>query len=356
MSNWFDTSVFRQPVSPEEAGSLSGRGGAFGALPKKIVIPLVAACLAVWLFCSMGVAEAVVDSFSPGTSALNIGSVIFLAGVIAAAIGILFEARKEDPRIAAVRLSRFVQQNGLFHEEDPVLPKLNGAIFEQGHHPSSGMRFRNGPAYPFPFEIAHYSYQTGSENHRPNQRPSTTSWTYIALTADRVLPRIVCDAKQNDFWFFSSIPTGPAKSQVVPLEGEHGKEFKLYAPEGYGQQAQRIFPAEVLGRLLQDAPAFDVETVDDQIIFFTRKKLDLTREDTWQQISQLVFGVGAAMVGLADRQPADRFGRNETPPVTTAGRTLRTRFFTPAVLLTMGAAAMLVVARLLFTGPLAGML
>ena len=356
MSHRLDTSAFQQPVSPEEAGSLPGPWGALGIVPRGVKIPLFAGCLAVWLLCSMGIAEAAVDSFRLDASALNVGSVIFLTGVVIAAIGFLLEARKEDPRIAAIRLSRFVQQNGLVHQEDPALPKLNGSIFEQGHSPGSGMRFRSGPTHPFPFEIAHYTYETGTERRGANERPSTTTWTYIALTADRVLPRIVCDAKQNDFWFVSSIPAGLAKSQLVPLEGGHGKEFKLYAPAGYEQQAQRIFPSEVLGRLLHDAPAFDVEAVDDQIIFFTRKKLDFTREDTWQQLSGIVFGVGAAMVGLAEHQPADRFGRNETPPVTAAGRTLGTRFLTPAVLLTVGAAAMLVVARLLFTGPLAGML
>ncbi|MCV9993410.1 hypothetical protein OIU93_03755 [Paeniglutamicibacter sp. ZC-3] len=109
-------------------------------------------------------------------------------------------------------------------------------------------------------------------------------------------------------------------------------------------------------RLKRDAPEFDVETVDDQIIFFARKELDLGRAQTWEQLSDLVFGVGATMVGLADSQPVDRFGMNASREVTPAGRTLRKRRITPALLWTVGAAAMLVLARLLFTGPLEGML
>lgn len=355
MSTGLDTSVFQQPVSPAEAGSRPGRWGNLGFVPKGVLVPLVAACLAVWLLCSMGIAEAAVDSFGLDAPALNIGSGIFLGGVVAAAIGFILEARGEDPQIATIRVRRFVQQNGLFYQEEATLPKLKGVIFEQGHHARSGLRFRSGPAHPFPFEIAHYSYRTGTERHGPNERPSTTTWTYIALTADRVLPRIVCDARENNHWFVSSVPASLAASQLVPLDGEHEKAFKLYAPEGYEQQARRIFTAEVLGMLRHDAPAFDVETADDQIVFFIRKELDLTREETWQQISRIVFGVGAAMVGLAAHQPADRFGRNATQEVAPAGRTLRRRRITPALLWILAGAVMLVLARVLLTGPLAAL-
>lgn len=44
------------------------------------------------------------------------------------------------------------------------------------------------------------------------------------------------------------------------------------------------------------APDFDAETADDHIIFFTRKNLDFHNTETWEQFSQLVFGVGAAIV------------------------------------------------------------
>ncbi|MFL4477951.1 hypothetical protein ACIPUB_06640 [Paeniglutamicibacter sp. ORCA_105] len=357
MTPGFDTSAFREQPSPEEISAQAQSGRAWlRTAPKSIVIGLATACLVVWLVCSMGIAEAMVDSFNLDASYLNIGSGIFLGGVLAAAIGFLLQTRDEDPQVIAAQLARFVQRNGLSHNEEPKLPKLQGTIFEQGYHPRSWRRFRNSPAHPFPFEIAHYSYQTGSQVRDHDERPSVTSWTYVALTADRTLPRILLDAKANDNWFASSVPASMAKSQLLSLDGEHGSDFKVYAPEGYEQEAQRIFAPEVLERLKRDAPEFDVETVDDQIIFFARKELDLGRAQTWEQLSDLVFGVGATMVGLADSQPADRFGKNASREVTPAGSTLRKRRITPALLWTVGAVAILVLARLLFTGPLEGML
>lgn len=357
MTHGFDTSAFREQPTPEEVAAQAQSGRAWlRTAPKTTVIGLGAACLAVWLVCSMGIAAAAVDSFSLGASYLNIGSGIFLGGVLAAAIGFLLQAKGEDPQVAAAKLARFIQRNGLFHHQEPKLPKLAGTIFEQGHHRRSWMRFRNSPAHPFPFEIAHYSYQTGSGIREANERPSVTSWTYVALTADRTLPRILLDAKANDNWFASSVPESLAKSQLLALDGEHARHFKVYAPAGYEDEAHRIFAPEVLEKLKRDAAEFDVETVDDRIIFFARKELDLGRGQTWEQLSDLVFGVGATMVGLADARPADRFGKNASREVTPTGRTLRKRRITPALLWTLGAAAMLMLARLLFTGPLEGML
>ena len=66
-------------------------------------------------------------------SAVNVGSGIFLARVLAAAVGFLRQGPVEDPRIAAVKLQRFLRRNGLSYKADPELPKIEATIFGERH-------------------------------------------------------------------------------------------------------------------------------------------------------------------------------------------------------------------------------
>lgn len=355
MISELDTSVFRDPVPAEEIAAQRPTGIAGLITSRLFLVGFAAACLAVWLVGSMAIAEAAVDSFTLDASAVNVGSGIFLAGVLAAAVGFLLQGPMEDPRITAAKRSRFVQRNGLSYKADPKLPKIDAMIFGEGHHPQSWKRFRNGPAHPFPFEVAHFSYRTGSQNR--NDRPSAVTWTYAAVTAERRLPRMLLDAKGNDPWVGSSVPVRLAQSQQVPLPEDLNRHFTLYAPEGHEAAALAVFTPEVLRRLLVEAPGFDVETVDDSIIFFTRGELDLGSEGTWEQLSRVIFGPGAALVGMANGPvSAQRFASGAAQTVPSEGRTLKRRTLTPALILTVGAFAFLVLARLLLTGPLNGLI
>ncbi|MCC9175196.1 hypothetical protein [Arthrobacter sp. zg-Y179] len=358
MTSQLDTSVFRDPVPAEEIAAQRPTGIAGLVAGSRLFLAgFAAACLAVWLVCSMGIAEAAVDSFNLDASAVNVGSGIFLAGLLAAAVGFLLQGAKEDPRITAAKLSRFVQRNGLSYKEDPKLPRIDATIFGEGHHPQSSKRFRNGPAHPFPFEVAHFSYRTGSRSRNRNDRPSVITWTYAAVTAERRLPRMLLDAKGNDPWFGSSVPVSLAKSQQVPLPEDLDRHFTLYAPEGHEAAALAVFTPEVLRRLLAEAPGFDVETVDDSIVFFTRGELDLGSQGTWERLSQVIFGPGAALVGMANGPvSAQRFASGAAQTVPPEGRTLKRRTLTPALIWTLAGFAVLVLARLLLTGPLNGLI
>ena len=297
------------------------------------------------------------DSFDLDVSALNVGSGIFLAGVLAAAVGFLVQGRGEDPRIAAAKLNRFVQRNGLSYKADPKLPKIDATIFGEGHHPQSWKRFRNAPAHPFPFEVAHFSYRTGPLSRNRNDRPSVATWTYAAVTADRRLPRMLLDAKNGDPWFGSSVPVSLAKPQQVSLPEDLNRDFTLFAPEGHEAAALAVFTPEVLRRLLAEAPGFDVETVDTSILFFTRGELDLSSEETWERLSRIIFGPGAALVGLANGPvSAQRFASGAAKAPAPGSRSLKRRTITPALLWTVGGFGLLVLARVLLAGPLNGMI
>jgi hypothetical protein len=358
MTSHLDTSVFREPVPAEEITAQKATGIAGIMTGSRLALAgFAAACLAVWLVCSMGIAAAAVDSFDLDVSALNVGSGIFLAGVLAAAVGFLIQGRVEDPRIAAAKLKRFVQRNGLSYKADPKLPKIDATIFGEGHHPQSWKRFRNGPAQPIPFEVAHFSYRTGPLSRNRNDRPSVTAWTYAALTADRRLPRMLLDAKNGDPWFGSSVPVSLAKSQEVALPEELNRDFTLYAPEGHEAAARAVFTPAVLRRLLAEAPGFDVETVDNSIVFFARGELDLSNEDTWERLSRMIFGPGADLVGLANGPAsAQRFASGAAQTLRPGSQSLKRRTITPALLWTVGGFAVLVLARVLLTGPLNGLI
>lgn len=357
MISRFDTSVFAEPVSGQELAGRAPTGIARirqGSTP--VLWGLAAACLAVWLVASMAVGEAFVDSFGVDVSPVNVGSGIFLGGVLLAAIGFAVQGMGEDPRLAAARMDRFVERNGLTYTQDPKLPKADATIFDQGHHRQAWRRFRNGPSHSLAFEVANYSYQTGPRVRERNEPPAVTSWTYATVTGERSLPRMLLDTKDNDRWFGSSLPVSLAKSQIVPLGGDLDKHFTLYAPEGHEAAARAVFTEEVLRRLLVEAPGFDVETIDNQIVFFTRGELDLSSEAAWARLSPVIFGVGALMAAKTPDAGNMRFIGSAPEEVKPGGRVLKNRFFTPALFWTLGGFAVLVLARVLLQGPLDGLL
>ena len=262
MTIQLDTSVFCDLPPAEEIAAQKPTGVAGLMTGSKLVLAgFAAACLAVWLVCSLGIAGAAVSSFGLDVSAVNVGSGIFLAGVLAAAVGFLRQGPVEDPRIAAAKLHRFVHRNGLSYTADPKLPKIEATIFGEGHHPQCAQRFRNGPAHAFPFEVAHFSSRNDPLSRNRNNR-----------------------------------------------------------------------------------------------VFFTRGKLDLHREETWERLSRVIFGPGAALVDSANGPASAQRFASSAQPGAPGGRTLKRRTLTPALLWTMGGFAVLVLARILLTGPLNGLI
>lgn len=180
------------------------------------------------------------------------------------------------------------------------------------------------------------SNRTGAASRDNTHRPTREEWTYIALTAGRSLPRTLLAAKKSNHWFISRVPVSLDRAQCVSLPADFADDFKLYAPEGHDFEALELFTPEVLETMRGTAPDFDVETADDRIIFFTRRKLDFGQSQTWEQLSALIFGVGATMVNRTGGQPAS-FTASTPPAQNPAARQgLRKSRISPALLLFAG--------------------
>lgn len=220
--------------------------------------------------------------------------------------------------------ARFAGDNGLVVLEALDTSGRAGMIFGYGGERRTETVFRSGSQHPIPFEVGYHSAR------RPDMKQASNTpnygregWTYVALTIDRRLPRMVLDARRNDGVVRSSLPEVLADSQRLSLEGDFDRHFTLYAPASYERDALYVFTPDLMALLIDNAAVFDIETVDDQIIFFTKERLPLDDPAVWQQISELLDTVGAKFSSQTARYADARVADARSNTIAPVGRRLK---------------------------------
>jgi hypothetical protein len=90
------------------------------------------------------------------------------------------------------------------------------------------------------------------------------------------------------------------ETQVLKLEGDFDRFFRLYCPEGYERDALYLFTPDVMARLVDHLRGLDVEIVDDWMFLITARDLITDRAERWEALA-------AAVDALDDR--IERWGR-----------------------------------------------
>lgn len=97
---------------------------------------------------------------------------------------------------------------------------------------------------------------------------SAHTWGYVSIPLDNVVPHIVLDSRKNERANTLGAGADFSRSQIVSLEGDIDRRFTVYCPAGYGADALYFLTPDVMADLVDTAAEWDVEFIDDRVVFF----------------------------------------------------------------------------------------
>ncbi|GAA4170178.1 hypothetical protein GCM10022287_07720 [Gryllotalpicola koreensis] len=139
-------------------------------------------------------------------------------------------------------------------------------------------------------------------------------WSYLAARLPAPLPHLVLDASSNDR-ARSDLPMRLNGAQRLSLEGDFDKTFRLYAPDSYERDALYVLTPDVMAVLVDAAAGFNVEILDDTVVFFTRVTDDLAEPARWQGVHELLTRVVPRLIARARQYRDERVAGQDTPRV-----------------------------------------
>ena len=248
-----------------------------------------------------------------------------IAGILAALFGrfllFIWDIFCRDVLSAApwgtwFRLSAFAEQNDITFRARIPNPGYAGTIFRQGaaRRSYNVIRFDRGRTV----EVGNFRY-VGDIG--PRRVPE---WGYLAVRLDRKVPNMVMQSKLNQKLFGTRLPIAFTKHQVLPLEGDFGKYFTLYAPMTYERDALYVFTPDLMALLIDETAAFDVEVVDDWMFVYSHKPFDMLSPVTYERADHIVATLGAKTLRQTQRYADDRLNSPAINAIAAPGRRLRT--------------------------------
>lgn len=242
-------------------------------------------------------------------------AILLLIGSIV--IGVLFlfiQARKRD----LAQLHKFAVTNKAHLIADQANPNYAGAIFEEGY----GRIIKEALVFSDGKEIGNYEYSQGSGRNKQTYR-----WGYMRIKLVRRLPHMLLDAKANNFFgkAISNLPASFSKNQTIKLEGTFNDYFTLYAPADYGQDAFYVFTPDVMAALIDYGEHYDMEVIDDQLLFYANKPFRLNSEESLRQAFTVLDTISNELIDQTDYYADARTGNRAANIIAEPGRRLKSQ-------------------------------
>lgn len=174
-----------------------------------------------------------------------------------------------------MRMVQFADANNLrytMYSHDPLYP---GLLFGRGGNATNHVWSPSGLLA----DAGGYEYETGTGDEK-----TTHSWNFVAFRLPRPMPHILLDSVGNGL---GNLPAAFSSSQIVKLGEPFDSRFRLYAPSDYAGDAFRIFPPNLMERLMGLPEGFDIEIVDSWLFLYTQRDMDLSRPDVWELIESI---------------------------------------------------------------------
>jgi hypothetical protein len=99
----------------------------------------------------------------------------------------------------------------------------------------------------------------------------------------------------------------------MSLEGDFDRWFHAYAPETYGKEALYVLTPDVMAALIDDAHGYDVEIIDDTLVFFTPRAADFSDAETWESAHAVLTKVVPRIIAKSRRFLDERVPGQESP-------------------------------------------
>lgn len=255
--------------------------------------------------------------------------VIVLAAAIALCAAVGFELLKKPIEgfgwPTMYRLSQFATANGLGYEPVPERrPSYPGVIF--GGVGSSGVYNHLWSTSTSFFDLGNYREETGSVESTDDGVTTTTPifrhYGFLAIRLDRKLPHMLLDAKSNN-GMLGGIGSRVNLAQTLRLEGDFNDHFTLRYPAGYERDALYVLTPDLMGLLIDEAGAFDLEIVDDWLFVYSMTPFDSTDASVYERLFRIIDTVGNRAISRSTGYRDERVGNLAANSIAAAGRRLR---------------------------------
>lgn len=272
---------------------------------KRQVLVHVTHCLLLWylffLFMSIGIQ---VDAYQGGTlgPADIAGLLINLPIVIAAVFAVIalhrWAARPPSPRarLQQWRCLLTARANGLASRPSPR------ATFD-AVVTTAARGVREYPRFVAP------GVEFGNLVRRHNR---TAPWHYIAIALPAPLPHLLLDAQDRRS---GELSADVDRGQRLSLEGDFDRWFRAFSPAAYAADALYVLTPELMAALIDHAAGFNVEFVDDRLVFFAAGDADFSQPEAWQTVRGIFDEIAPRVAAKAGRYRDERVPGQDLPSV-----------------------------------------
>jgi hypothetical protein len=264
-------------------------------LVRRIVLGAAAITLPVGL---LALVLVIIDTVTEGAD--DMVTALIVQGVLLAFLGLAGElctwawirVRRRRPRKRVHhRLQRFAADNGMRYHPGPTGSRRGAPLGRRGALNLSRVLRTPGERG---LEFANHELVGSTASNT-----SPTFGGYCAMRLPVALPNILLRSEDGPRrpLHTSSVVRG---SQVLSLEGDFDRSFRLYCPEGYERDALYLFTPDVMATLVDHVRGLDVEIVDDWMYLISARDLVTDDAERWVAL--------AAAVDALDDQ-VERWGR-----------------------------------------------
>jgi hypothetical protein len=142
----------------------------------------------------------------------------------------------------------------------------------------------------------------------------SAEWHYLAIKLPAVLPHLILDATSND-GMVSDLPGRIDRAQRLSLEGDFDRWFTVYAPVTYESDALYFLTPDVMAAFIDTATGYNIEIVDDALVFFAPSAVDFATPGAWRSIQAILVDAASRVVSSARRYRDERVPGQEIAPV-----------------------------------------
>lgn len=308
----FDFSPLSQPVTPEDIKVYRATLQKKGALPKAIKIVLIVFSV---IFVLFSIIPLVIASIIEGKFAVQAMFPLVFVIFFVFIVGLIYGSYKYDER-RLTRIYKFTQANGLAMLTAVLDPAYAGLIFSQGY----GRVINSAIVTKDGWEIGNYNYTTGSGKSR-----TTHHWSYMRAKLVRKLPHMVLDAKSNNMFKsgITNLPASFSAKQQMRLEGDFNDHFVVYAPNDYEVDALYVFTPDVMATLIDYGKEYDIEVIDDNLIFYSQKPIALDKQADLQKAFEIIHKISSEIIHQGDYYADHRVGDRAMDVIAPSGRRLK---------------------------------
>ena len=147
-------------------------------------------------------------------------------------------------------------------------------------------------------EVGNYSFETAE---RASGRREVG---FVGIGLDRRLPHMYLEAAQRGRPRAYVPQFSP--DQRLSLEGDFDRWFRLYCPREYETDALYVITPDVMALMIDEAPGFDIEIIDDWMFVVAREPFDMADARVLDFAQRLAATLGGTTARQSARYRDDR--------------------------------------------------